>query len=305
VTRRQRRLPPTGHLWFVLPGFVVFAIFLIYPMLVAFRVSLYDGRGLGSAGHFIGLGNFVEALNALTFYRALWHNLILFAAILVAQHTLGLFLAIQLNARPRFMEVYRTILFLPVILSLVATGFIWTLMLSPNIGIIDPLLEAAGLGFLARDWLSDPAWALPCVIVVQAWNLLGWSIVIYMSGLQGVPRELLEAARLDGAGGWQRFRNVTFPLLAPSFTSLTVITFIQNIRVFDVVYVLTGPVGAPAGATDVLGTLVYRTAFGASGMTTADTRFSYAVAISVLIFGFMAVISGALLYGLRRREVTL
>ena len=99
--------------------------------------------------------------------------------------------------------------------------------------------------------------------------------------------------------------TVTFPLLSPSFTALTVITFIQNIRIFDVVYVLTGPVGSPAGRTDVLGTLVYRTAFGASGLTSADTNLSYAIAISVLIFLLMAVISTALLYGLRRREVSL
>ena len=118
------------------------------------------------------------------------------------QHTVGLFLAVQLNARPRFMEVYRTILFLPVILSLVATGFIWTLMLSPNIGIVDPLLQAIGLDDWQRAWLSDTDWALPCVILVQAWNLLGWSIVIYMSGLQNVPQELTEAAVLDGAGAW-------------------------------------------------------------------------------------------------------
>ena len=201
------------------------------------------------------------------------------------------------------MEVNRTILFLPVILSLVATGFIWTLILSPNIGILNPLLTDLGLGFLAQPWLNDVKWALPSVIVVQAWNHLGWAIVIYMAGLQNVPRELREAAQIDGANGWQRFWNVTFPLLSPAFTSLTVVTFIQNIRVFDVVYVLTGPIGSPAGRTDVLGTLVYRTAFGAAGITSADIRFSYAIAIAVLIFAFMAVCSTRLLYVLRRCEV--
>ncbi len=292
-----------GHLWFVLPGLVVFATFLIYPMAKAFQLSFIDWSGLGASNGFVGLANYREALTSPALYLAAWHNVILFVAILIIQHTLGLFLAVQLNARPRFMEVYRTILFLPVILSLVATGFIWTLMLSPNIGILNPLLEAVGLGFLAGSWLDDPRFALACIVVVQAWNHIGWAVVLYLSGLQNVPQELREAAQIDGANAWQRFWAVVFPLLAPSFTALTVITFIQNIRVFDVVYVLTGPVGAPAGRTDVLGTLVYRTAFGAAGATTADVRLSYAVTLAVIMFVAMLVCISLLVRVLRRREI--
>lgn len=292
-----------GHLAFVLPGLLVFAAFKLYPMAAAFPMSMMEWTGLGGATRYVGLTNYVRALSDPGVYRALAHNVAFFVAILVFQHTAGLFLALQLHARPRFMEVYRTILFLPVILSLVATGFIWTLMLSPNIGIVNPLLEHLGLGFLARPWLDDVSWALPSVIAVQAWNSLGWSIVIYLSGLAGVPAELREAAIIDGATPWQGFWKVTFPMLAPAFTSLTVITFIQNTRVFDVVYVLTGPFGAPAGRTDVLGTLVYRTAFGSSSMDSSDMQMSYAIAISVLMFLFMLVSIVLLLRVLRRREV--
>ncbi|MBV9539244.1 MAG: sugar ABC transporter permease [Acidisphaera sp.] len=300
---RRGRLRSFSHLAFVLPALIVFATFVLYPMLAAFQFSLTDWNGFGPVRHWIGLANYREALHSPALYRAAWHNLLFFATIFVIQNTVGLFLAVQLNARPRFMEVYRTILFLPVIISLIATGFVWELMLSPNIGLLNPLLTAIGLDFLTRSWLDDVNWALPCVILVQAWNHLGWAIVIYMSGLQNVPRELREAAHIDGAGAWQRFRTVTFPLLAPAFTSLTVVTFIQNIRVFDVVYVLTGPVGAPAGRTDVLGTLIYRTAFGATGQSQADIRLSYAVTIAVIVFAAMLVGVTALLYGLRRREI--
>jgi ABC-type sugar transport system permease subunit len=298
-----RRGPRFAHLAFVLPALAVFATFLIYPMLTAFRISLTDWSGLGASRHFVGLANYREALRSPALYHAAWHNLLFFVTILAVQHTIGLFLAVQLNARPRFMEVYRTILFLPVILSLVATGFIWELMLSPNIGLLNPLLTALGLEVLTRSWLDDLTWALPCVILVQAWNHLGWAVVIYMAGLQNVPRELREAAQIDGANAWQRFRAVTFPLLAPAFASVTVITFIQNFRVFDVVYVLTGPVGAPAGRTDVLGTLIYRTAFGAASVSQADIRLSYAITIAVIVF--VAMLAGVvlLLQVLRRREV--
>src|SRR5579871_3782204 len=117
-----RRASRYAHLWFVLPGFAVFSAFLVYPMLTAFRLSVTDWNGLGNSSHFVGLANFAEALSSAVFWRAAWHNVMFFVAILIVQHTLGLFLAVQLNARPRFMEVYRTILFLPVVISLIATG---------------------------------------------------------------------------------------------------------------------------------------------------------------------------------------
>jgi raffinose/stachyose/melibiose transport system permease protein len=266
-------------------------------------LSFFDWKGIGKNFNFVGLANFEQALTSPGFYRAAGNNLVFFIAILLFQHTIGLLIAVQLNARPRFMEVYRTILFLPTVLSLIATGFIWTLILSPNIGLLNPLLLQIGLGFLARSWLSDTTFAFPAVILVQAWNLLGWSIVIYLSGLQNVPEELRQAAEIDGASSWQTFWRVVFPLLSPSFTALTVLTFIQIFRVFDVVYVLTGPMGAPAGRTDVLGTLVYRTAFGVGGMSSNDARMSYAIAISVLIFIMMGAVSALLIHVLRKREV--
>jgi len=290
-------------LWFVLPGLIMFLTFIVYPMASAVWLSFFDWKGIGKNFNFVGLANFHQALSSPGFYRAAENNLVFFIAILIFQHTIGLLIAVQLNARPRFMQVYRTILFLPTILSLIATGFIWTLILSPNIGLLNPLLRQIGLGFLARSWLSDTTFALPAVILVQAWNLLGWSIIIYLSGLQNIPQELRQAAEIDGATTWQTFWRVVFPLLSPSFTSLTVLTFIQIFRVFDVVYVLTGPMGAPAGRTDVLGTLVYRTAFGVGGMSSNDARMSYAIAMSVLIFLIMGAVSVLLITLLRKREV--
>jgi ABC-type sugar transport system permease subunit len=291
------------HLWFVLPGLFVYGLFVIYPTLSAFLFSFYDWNGFGSQMKFVGLDNFKEVLTSFLVYRAAWHNFIIFIAIFIFQNTVGLFLATQLDARPRFVELYRAVLFLPVIISLVAIGFIWSLMLSPNIGFINPLLRDLGLGALARPWISDTTWALPTVITVQAWHSLGWSIVMYLAGLQNIPQELREAAVIDGASNWQRFSRVTFPLLAPAFTSLTVLTFIQVFRTFDVVYVLAGPIGSPAGATDVLGTLIYRTAFGVNTMTTSSSRFSYAIAISVVLFVVLGGASTLLLTQLRRREV--
>lgn len=303
AARRSRLHRRYGHLLFVLPGLLFFLAFIVYPSVSGFAISLTAWTGMGNDFHFVGLQNFREALVSWALYRAAWHNLLMFIAILAFQHTVGLFLAVQLNAKPRFMEVYRAILFLPVIISLVATGFIWTLMLSPNFGVINPLLQAVGLGFLAQSWLGDPNLALATVIVAQCWSVLGWAIIIYLSGLQNIPEELLQAAEIDGATGWQRFRRVVFPMLSPAFTALTVLTFIQQFRVFDIVYVLTGPIGSPDFATDVLGTLIYRNAFGGQSMSSNDVRMSYAIALSVIVFIAMAVVSTLLIRTLRRREI--
>ncbi|MFC2029742.1 carbohydrate ABC transporter permease [Chloroflexota bacterium] len=298
------RLRQYSHLLFVLPALLVYGVFVIYPTLSAFWLSLFDWSGVGTSMNFVGLANFVEALSSPEVYRAGWHNLLFFLAIFAFQNTVGLFVAIQLDARPRFVEFYRTVLFMPVLISLVATGFIWSLMLSPNIGVINPLLKDLGLGWLARPWLSSNNLALPIVIGVQAWQMLGWSIVIYLAGLQGIPQELREAAQIDGATSWNVFRHVVFPLLAPSVTILSVLTFILIFRVFDVVYVLAGPAGAPAGATDVLGTLIYRNAFGSTGAFAGmSLRMSYAIAVSVIIMVLLGLQAAVLLFGLRRREV--
>ncbi len=291
------------HLWFVLPALLVYALFVLYPTVSAFWLSLYDWNGIGIEKNFVGLDNFRQALASWDVYRAGGHNFTFFIAIFIFQNTVGLFLATQLDARPRLVEVYRAILFLPVIMSLVAVGFIWSLILSPHIGFLNPLLKDVGLGVLTRSWMSDTTWALPTVITVSAWHSLGWSIVIYLAGLQNVPQELTEAAKIDGATAWQSFQNVTFPLLAPAFTSLTVLTFIQIFRVFDIVYVLAGPQGAPVFSTDVLGTLIYRTAFSVVAQNPTASRMSYAIAISVILFIVLGFVSTLLLIVLRRREV--
>ena len=292
-----------GHLWFVLPGFAFFLAVMLIPLILAVGISMTNWTGFGNDLQFVGLDNYTELLSYWPFYRAAMHNAIIFLAILVFQHTVGLYLAVLLNEKPRFMQFYRTVLFLPVIMSLVATGFIWTLMLSPNIGLINPLLQTLGLGFLAGNWLSDPDLALPAIIFVTAWNSMGWAIIIYLSGLQNIPEELKQAAAMDGANTRQIFWRVVFPQLSPAFSALTVLTFIGTFRTFDVVYVLTGPLGAPNFATDVVGTLIYRTAFGGSSFSSADIRFAFGLAMALMLMLVMAGVCYLLIRVLRSREI--
>jgi raffinose/stachyose/melibiose transport system permease protein len=241
-------------------------------------------------------------LTSAEFWSALSHTVWFFVAIAAFQSTIGLFIALLLNARPRFHEIYRIILFLPVTLSLVNTGFIWQLMLSAQFGIINPMLEAIGLGFLARPWLADLNTALPAVILVQAWQWMGLPIVVFLAGLQSVRQDLTESALLAGANKWQIFRHVTFPQLAPAFTAITMLCFIRMFKVFDVVFVLEGVTGSPAGRTSTLATLIYSAAFGSGGGYSTVFEMSYAMAIAVTSSIVLLVLAALLLHFLRRRE---
>lgn len=288
--------------WLLAPAAVLYATFVLHPAGSAFVLSLYDWTGVGTDRTFVGLANFREMLGSDEFWSALGHTVAFFVAVVAFQSTVGLFLALQLHARPRFHSVYRVLLFLPVTLSLVNTGFIWQLMLSAQFGLVNPALRAIGLGALARPWLADPVTALPTVILVQAWQWMGLPVVVFLAGLQGVPQELVEAGELDGTDAWDRFRHIIFPQLAPAFTAMTTLAFIRMFKVFDIVYVLEGPTGSPLGRTSTLGTLIYSSAFGTGGAYSASFRMSYAMAVAVSASLVLLVLSAALLWCLRRRE---
>jgi raffinose/stachyose/melibiose transport system permease protein len=320
------RLARKPWLWFLLPALLVYGILFVYPTIWAFKLALFDWRGgsdigtLGSlmsvtglwrlvsdwngvegAWGFVGLQNFSELLRSRRFGEAALHSGQLFLFVFIFQNTISLGMAILLNRKSRMTHVYRAIIFLPVIMSAVATGIIWILMLDPLIGAVNPFLRDIGLGSLQREWQADPRYALWTVMVVQAWHANGMGVVLYLAGLQSVPEDLQDAARVDGAGRWRVFRDVTFPLLAPAFSIVTVMTFILIFRAFDLPYVLGGSQGAPDGHTRVLGVLIYGDAFGVSGFN-AQPRMSYAIAEGVTLFVFLAGVSFLLLKALGRRE---
>jgi raffinose/stachyose/melibiose transport system permease protein len=158
---------------------------------------------------------------------------------------------------------------------------------------------------LQRDWLANDFWTFKLLWVVQAWQHLGYPIVIYLAGLQAIPNELREAARIDGANGWQVFRAIVFPLLAPAFTVVTVTSFIGMLRTFDIPFVIGGAGGAPNGTTDLVTLVIYREAYGFGGIVSTVHRQGYAVAAGVLMYLFLLGAVALQLLFLRRREVTL
>lgn len=298
---RSRPWQRWPYLWFILPALLAYAALFIYPTARAFYLSVFDWTGIGPIGDPVGLQNFRRLLTNDRFWNAAKNSSKLFVVVFVLQNTVSLGLALLLNRKSRITHLYRAIIFLPVVISAVATGIIWVLMLDPQIGVINPVLEDIGLASLQQGWQSDPEWAMRTVYLVQFWQWNGMAVVLYLAGLQNVPEDLRQAALVDGAKRWQIFRDVTFPMLAPAFTIVTVLSFILIFRAFDLIYVLTGPQGAPAGYTHVIGVLIYGDAFGTSGFS-SQPKMSYAVAEGVTLFVFLAGVSGLLISSLGKRE---
>ncbi len=293
------------YLTFVAPALAFYTLFLMFPAVEAFRFSLFNWSGLGEPTDYIGFANYRQIVGNREFLNALWNNVQLFLAVFVIQNLVGLPLALALDAKLRFHQFYRAALFMPVIISLVATGYIWQIVLGPNIGILNPLLAQLGHPDWQRDWLADRFLTFKLVWLVQAWQHMGGPIVIYLAGLQAIPTDLRDAARVDGASPWQLFRSVTFPLLAPAFTIVTATTFIAMFRAFDIPFVLGGPGGTPDGTTDVLSLVIYREVFGLGGVIGSVYRQGYAVAAGVTMFVALLLAVIVPVAVLRRREVGL
>ncbi len=245
--KKKRRLSPRlPAARFLLPAVLLYGFVFIVPFIGSLPLSFSDWNGI-SRFSFSGIGNFRQVVTSSAFLSALEHNAVMVGSFFVLSNVVALGLALLLNRRPAGYQVYRTLIFLPAILSLVATGFIWTVLLDPQIGVVNPLLQSIGLGFIHPQWLSSPHLALAVVIVVSWWQWGGIPMVIYGAGLKSIPGELLDAAQVDGAVGFRRMRYVVLPLLRPAIVVTTVLTFVTAFQSFAVVYVLEGIEGPRAG----------------------------------------------------------
>ncbi|HEX3193839.1 MAG TPA: sugar ABC transporter permease, partial [Streptosporangiaceae bacterium] len=205
---------------------------------VALSFTRWDGIGLDSI-KWIGLRNYREIFTIYPpFYPALWHNLIWLLFFLLIPTPIGLFLAVLLDRELRFTRVYQSVIFLPVVLSLAIVGFIWQLMYSTDQGLINAVLDKFGVAPI--DWLGNPSLNLWAVLIAASWRHVGYMMILYLAGLKSVDPALKEAAAIDGASDWQAFRYVVFPALRPINIVVLVITVIESLRAFDLVYVING-----------------------------------------------------------------
>jgi multiple sugar transport system permease protein len=292
LQRRQAR-----SAWvFLAPALGLIGVFFFLPVVAGLLLSLtdFDIYAIGSAGtaRFVGLKNYGEALQDPAFWRAVWNTLYFVLVGGPLSVTVSLGAALLLSSRVVwFRTLFRTIYFAPVVTTLVAVAIVWRYLYHPRYGLLNHVLGWVGLGPI--DWLGDPHWAMPAIILLAVWKNFGYNMLIFVAGLQGIPQELYEAAAIDGASYWRRFRHVTLPGLAPVFLFVGVTTMIGHFQLFAEPYVMTQ--GGPLGSTRSLVLMMYEEGFRWWRMGEAAT-----VAVLLLLITLVGAVVQIRLQGVRR-----
>lgn len=265
---------------FLLPNFIGFMIFTLIPIVCSMGLSVMEWDS-SNPMVFVGFDNFKRLVTDETFKISLGNTLYysVFTVPLTMAAALGL--AMILNQKMKGINIFRTIFFFPHVASLVAVAVVWNLLFHPTLGPINQILRAIGISN-PPGWTASVEWAMPAVIIVSIWKSMGYYMVLYLSGLQGIPRELYEAAKVDGASAFQRFKSITLPMLTPTTFFVSIMLTISCFKVFDLISVMTN--GGPGRATNVLVYDIYNTAF-------INYEFGYASAISMVLFAIVLIIT--------------
>ena len=290
ITRSWRRY--RAGILFILPALILYLVFMVYPFFRSIYFSLTSWNGVTAVKEWVGLANYRELIGDGRFWLSLQHTVIWVIIGTIAPIVIGMLLAVLLWRRPKGFTLFRTIFFMPQVLSTVVIGIIWNWIYNPIFGILNEALDAVGLEDISRGWLGDPDVALYAVLVAAIWATIGLCFVIFLAGLQNVSKDLLEAATIDGANVWQRFWNVTVPQMAGVINVVIALLLIWGFSVFDVVFVMTG--GGPANATEVLATYTYKEAF-------TQNNVGYASSIAVVIT-VISLIASVTFIRLRERQ---
>jgi multiple sugar transport system permease protein len=281
--KKIRTLTQTNRLTayaFLLPNVIGFLVFTLIPIAVAFGLCFVKWD-FANPMEFIGFRNFIRLFRDEGFQISFWNTLYYTAVSVPLTIVIALFLAILLHQKIKGMKWFRTIYFFPYISSMVAVSVVWNMLYHPTMGPINSFLRMLGMES-PPEWTSSVVWALPAVIIMSVWKQVGYYMVIYLAGLQGIPEQLYEAATIDGANAWQKFRYVTFPMLSPSTFLISILLVINSFKVFDQIVIMTD--GGPGRATNVLVYYLYYQAF-------QYFKFGYASAIAMVMFVIILIIT--------------
>lgn len=256
-----------------MPNFIGFAVFTLLPVLFSFGLSFCEWDSAHPI-KFVGLQNFLQLLKDDTFRISLKNTIYFTIGTVPLTIVLSLGMSLLINQKIKGQVIFRSIFFFPYVASLVAICVVWNLLFNPDMGPVNSLLSALGVKNLPR-WTASVQWALPTVIGLTVWKSAGYYMIVYLAALQGISRDLYEAAKVDGAGAIRRFFSITFPLLTPTTFFVSTMLIISSFKVFDTIYIMTG--GGPGRATNVLVYYIYNTAF-------VRFKFGYASAVSMVLF---------------------
>lgn len=290
--RRPRRIGGRAPWWLLLPALAFYVFVVIVPSVRGVGYSFTNWDGASPVISFVGLQNYVKIFSDSAAAASIGNTALYAVAITILQNTIGLALALGVNTKLKSRGVLTVAFFAPAVLTPIVTSFLWRFIFAPT-GPLNEVLVAVGLGGLRQDWLGNAATAPWTVILSMVWQFSGYSMVIFLAGLQGIPEEINEASAVDGAGAIRRFASVTWPLLAPAVTINLMLSIVGNLKIFDQVQVLTG--GGPGYATDSITTTIYREALTYS-------NFAYGIALAVLLTIGISIVSGIQYRFLARQE---
>lgn len=262
---------------FLLPAVALVAVLVFFPVILNVYYSMFKWTAYSSTMDFVGIKYYQKLFTDPKILLAIKNNVLYAVVSLIFQTGLGLVIAhlFITFANTKYAAITRVIIFVPAVISLTAIGMLWVIAYNPSLGFVNAFLETIGLGSFAHDWLGDARTAMMSIIMVSQWQYIGEMVMLYTVGLQAVPLDIYESAKIDGATNFQTFIHVTIPMIKSTILMNTTITIIGAFMVFDEVYVMTS--GGPGGATETLATLMYETGFRKDNM-------GYASAIGVLLF---------------------
>ena len=269
-----------AFLGFTAPNFILLAVFTFWPIAYSLYLSFFRWNMIAPVKTFVGLENYARMLKDPVFWQVLRNTGVLAAGTVFIKLSIALFLAVLLNQKIRGRNAYRAIVFSPTFTTSVAIAMVWGWILDPYYGLLK--LPLHWLGLRSPNWLLDPQWALPGVMIVVIWAGIGYDMVIFLAGLQGIPIDLYEAARVDGASRWSLFWRITFPLLSPTTFFLLIISIVGAFKAFDIVAVMTG--GGPLNSSNVYVYYLYQNAF-------RWFKAGYASALAMVLFVIILVIT--------------
>ncbi len=279
---------------FVLPAFIIFMIFFFVPVIQTLGYSVTNRKMIPDNTQFVGMKNFITLFtDTPEFYTALKNNLFFTVVVTVIQSLIAFILALVLDCKLKGKNLFRTYFFAPVVISSVAVSLIWAFMYDPNTGVLNILFGKLGLGFLKQNWLGDEHVAMFSIALVQIWQWVGFEMVIFMAGLNNIPRDYYEVAEVSGANYFQTLFYMIIPQLKPTILTACVLTTVGCFKVFDLVYIMTS--GGPVHATEVIAKLIYDYAFSYGKMGLAS-------ALSVILLVVIMVVGFGQMYLLRDKE---
>jgi raffinose/stachyose/melibiose transport system permease protein len=299
---RKRKPFPTHIVVFLAPAVIIYTIFMIVPLLDSLRLSFVSN----DTGLFVGLQNYVTLLTddlwADQFWNAFKNNVVFFIINMLVQNPVALLLAALLSKHTlRGAGTYRTLIFIPTVLSVVIIGFIWQLILSPLWGVAEGFLAFFGMEHLFQPWLGLESTALTTISLISVWQFIGIPLMLFYAALISIPGELIEAAHVDGATSWRVFWQIKFPLILPTVGIVAILTFVGNFNAFDLIYTIKGALAGPNFSTDIMGTMFFRTFFGQQ-LQLGNAAMGSTVAAMMLLI----ILGGVVIYlvGWQRRITT-